>query len=60
MQIDLERARNRTCPECGSRDYAFRSRKAIPAVPEKNEVPAVETKYHCKACGHAWRERVAG
>jgi DNA-directed RNA polymerase subunit M/transcription elongation factor TFIIS len=59
VQIDLERTRSRTCPECGSGEYAFRSRKTIPAAPEKNEPEAVETKYRCKACGHEWRERVS-
>jgi DNA-directed RNA polymerase subunit M/transcription elongation factor TFIIS len=50
---------NRTCPECGSSDYAFRSRKKIEADPVKEEPEAWETKYRCKACACEWRERVA-
>jgi hypothetical protein len=37
------------CPECGSREYAFRGRKKITA--EADQPAAVETKYMCKACG---------
>lgn len=48
----------KTCPTCGAQDYLFRSRKTIPAVPEKNEPESVETKYRCRACGHEWRVRV--
>jgi DNA-directed RNA polymerase subunit M/transcription elongation factor TFIIS len=51
---------SRTCPACGSSDYAFRSRRKILAAPEKGEAEAVETKYRCKACGHEWRVRVPG
>jgi hypothetical protein len=47
----------RCCPECGSRDYIIRGRKKIAA--EAGQPPAVETKYACKACSHAWKERVA-
>ena len=47
----------RCCPECSSRECVFRGRKTVPAEPGKP--PAVETKYSCKACGHAWRERPA-
>jgi DNA-directed RNA polymerase subunit M/transcription elongation factor TFIIS len=47
----------RHCPECSSREYLFRSRKKVPA--EAGQPAAIETKYLCKACGHAWRERVA-
>jgi DNA-directed RNA polymerase subunit M/transcription elongation factor TFIIS len=47
----------RRCPGCGSKDYAFRGRKSIPA--EAGRPAAVETRYRCKACGHAWKERVA-
>jgi DNA-directed RNA polymerase subunit M/transcription elongation factor TFIIS len=46
----------RCCPECGSREYVFRGRKTIPA--ESDQPAAVETKYACKACGHAWKEKV--
>jgi hypothetical protein len=46
----------RCCPECGSKDYVFRGRKKIAAEGER---PAsVETKYVCRACGHAWKELV--
>lgn len=47
----------RTCPDCGSGDYQFRSRKKVAA--EGGQGEAVETKYRCKACGHEWRVRVA-
>jgi hypothetical protein len=47
----------RCCPECGGREYLFRGRKKIAA--EAGQPPAVETKYACKACSHAWKERVA-
>jgi DNA-directed RNA polymerase subunit M/transcription elongation factor TFIIS len=47
----------RCCPECGSKEYVFRGRKKI--VAEEGQPAAVETKYLCKACGHAWREKVA-
>jgi DNA-directed RNA polymerase subunit M/transcription elongation factor TFIIS len=46
----------RTCPKCGSGDYAFRSRKKLP--PEGEQPEAVETKYRCKACAHEWKVRV--
>jgi DNA-directed RNA polymerase subunit M/transcription elongation factor TFIIS len=46
----------RCCPECDSREYVFRGRKKIEA--ENGQPAAVETRYACKACGHAWRERV--
>jgi hypothetical protein len=47
----------RVCPKCGSDQYQFRSRRTIPAAPEKGEPEAVETKRRCKVCGHEWRER---
>jgi DNA-directed RNA polymerase subunit M/transcription elongation factor TFIIS len=47
----------RCCPECGSKEYVFRGRKAVPA--EEDRPQAVETKYLCRDCGHAWKERVA-
>ncbi len=47
----------RCCPECGSKQYAFRSRKKVPAGAGKQA--AMETRYKCKECGHEWRERVA-
>ncbi len=46
----------RRCPACGSSDYAFRGRKAIP--PGDGKAAAVETKYRCKACGQEWKVRV--
>jgi transposase-like protein len=56
--MDLPTIPSRTCPECGSGDYTFRSRKKVAAVPEKGEPKATETKYRCKACGHEWKVRV--
>jgi transposase-like protein len=47
----------KTCPQCGSGDYTFRSRKKI--EPAEGREAAVETKYRCKACGHEWKVRVA-
>jgi DNA-directed RNA polymerase subunit M/transcription elongation factor TFIIS len=45
----------RCCPTCGSREYVFRGRKKIAA--DQEQPAAVETKYACKACGHAWKEK---
>jgi transposase-like protein len=50
---------NKTCPKCGSGDYAFRSRKKIPSEPGQEGPEQVETKYRCKTCEHEWRVRVA-
>lgn len=47
---------SRCCPECSSKEYVFRGRKKIAA--EARQPAAVETKYLCKTCGHAWREKV--
>jgi DNA-directed RNA polymerase subunit M/transcription elongation factor TFIIS len=47
----------RTCPKCGSAEYSFRSRKKIPADPEKGEPAATETKYRCKKCEKGWKVR---
>ena len=47
----------KTCPKCGSGDYSFRSRKKVPADPEKGEPEAWETKYRCKACEKEWKVR---
>jgi len=47
----------RTCPKCGSPDYQFRSRRKVPADPEKGEVEGWETKYRCKACEKEWKVR---
>jgi len=46
----------KTCPECGSNQYRFRSRKKVP----DDTGEAVETKYCCRACGHEWRVRTGG
>jgi rubredoxin len=54
----MEAWKTRTCPECGSGDYQFRSRRKV-AV-EAGRPETIETKYRCKACGHVWRERVEG
>jgi DNA-directed RNA polymerase subunit M/transcription elongation factor TFIIS len=48
----------RRCPECGSREYAFRGRKKVAA--DEGKAEAVETKYACKSCGHSWKETVPG
>ena len=45
------------CPDCGSADYVFRGRKKI--APKSDEEGSVETKHCCRACGHAWKVRVA-
>jgi hypothetical protein len=47
----------KTCPKCGSGDYAFRGRKRIEAA--GGRPAAVETKYRCKACGEEWRVRAS-
>jgi DNA-directed RNA polymerase subunit M/transcription elongation factor TFIIS len=44
----------RSCPKCGSTDYAFRGRKKIRE--DNGQRAAVETKYRCKACGKEWKE----
>jgi DNA-directed RNA polymerase subunit M/transcription elongation factor TFIIS len=54
--MDPEAWKHRRCPECGSADYQFRSRKQIEAKGGQPE--AVETKYRCKSCQHEWREPV--
>ena len=48
----------KTCPQCGSGDYTFRSRKKVAPEPGQEGEEAVETKYRCKACRHEWRVRV--
>jgi hypothetical protein len=50
----------RSCPACGSSDYAFRSRRQIEADPATGEGPQLETKYRCKACSEEWKEKVPG
>ncbi len=47
----------RCCPECGSKQYVFRGRKKIAA--DQGQPAAIETKYMCKACRHAWKELVS-
>jgi hypothetical protein len=44
---------DRSCPECGRREYAFRGRK--PVAPAEGQPAAVETTYRCKACAKEWR-----
>jgi len=48
----------RTCPECGSDNYTFRSRKQIEATPDHG--PMLETKYKCKDCEEEWKEKTPG
>jgi len=48
----------RSCPACGSGDYAFRSRKQIEATAEQEAM--LETKYRCKGCGKDWKEKIPG
>jgi transposase-like protein len=55
-RMDAERP-TRTCPECGSGEYMFRSRKKVPAGPGKGEPEATETKYRCKKCQKEWKVR---
>jgi DNA-directed RNA polymerase subunit M/transcription elongation factor TFIIS len=50
----MEAWKTRTCPECKSGDYQFRSRKVI--KPAEGQPPSAETTYRCKSCGHVWRE----
>ena len=52
--MDQSLSAAKSCPECGSTDYVFRSRKKVPANPEKGEGEAFETKSRCKACNHEW------
>jgi transposase-like protein len=49
---------NRTCPACGSADYAFRNRKKITPKPGGDGEELMETKYRCKSCEHEWKVRV--
>jgi hypothetical protein len=49
----------RGCPECTSGDYVFRGRKKD--KPKEGEAgPVIETKFHCRGCGHQWKERQPG
>jgi hypothetical protein len=47
----------KTCPQCGSGNYAFRSRKKVGPEPGQQGEEAIETKYRCKECSHEWRVR---
>ena len=53
--MDADKLTAKTCPQCGSPDYAFRSRKTIRA--DKDQPGATETKYRCKKCSHEWKVR---
>ncbi len=55
--MDQSLRANRNCPECGSQEYSFRSRKKI--EPAEGRAAAVETKYRCKSCGNEWKVRTA-
>ena len=55
--MDSEAWKNRRCPECGSKEYQFRSRKKM--VDEAGK-KVVETKYRCKECEKEWWEKVGG
>jgi hypothetical protein len=57
MDAEKPPAAARTCPQCGSPDYQFRSRKKVPADPGKGEQEGWETKYRCKACEKEWKVR---
>ena len=54
--MDEKQMARRTCPACGSEKYLFRGRKKILASEGQEE--AMETKYRCKECEHAWKEQV--
>jgi transposase-like protein len=54
----MDQSPKRVCPECGSYQYTFRSRKQIEATPESG--PQLETKFRCGECGHEFKERVDG
>jgi hypothetical protein len=50
----------RACPECGSENYTFRSRRQIEATADS---PAMlETKFRCRNadCEAEWKERTPG
>jgi DNA-directed RNA polymerase subunit M/transcription elongation factor TFIIS len=55
--MDARIPTRKTCPQCGSDQYEFRSRKQVAG---EEGGTAVETKYRCKACEHEWRVRVPG
>jgi hypothetical protein len=54
----MDAGASKTCPKCGSADYAFRSRKKITPAPGQEGSEQVETKYRCKKCQHEWRVNV--
>jgi DNA-directed RNA polymerase subunit RPC12/RpoP len=45
----------RSCPACGSREYAFRGRKKIAAEGQPEQW---ETKYRCSTCQKEWKDRM--
>jgi transposase-like protein len=45
----------RTCPACGNSNYLFRGRKKIV---EEGKPEEWETRYLCKACNKAWKDRM--
>ncbi len=49
----------RGCPECAGSDYVFRGRKRDQPI-EGEAGPVIETKFHCRGCGHQWKERQPG
>jgi DNA-directed RNA polymerase subunit M/transcription elongation factor TFIIS len=56
--MDQPATPSRTCPECGSGDFAFRGRRTIMPKPGEQGPEEIETKYRCKACKHEWKVRV--
>ena len=54
--MDDKQTARRVCQACGSERYLFRGRKKILA--REGQQQAMETKYRCKECGHAWKEQV--
>lgn len=60
-EADMDQLVNpgRCCPKCESKDYVFRGRKTLAADPAQETPAAVETKYHCRSCGHQWKELVS-
>jgi hypothetical protein len=49
--MDGQTTGKRSCPACGGGNYTFRGRKQI----DGEQGPMLETKYACRACGHAWK-----
>jgi transposase-like protein len=44
----------RNCPQCGSQDYLFRSRKKLADEVEAKDSGWWETKFRCKSCEEVW------